>query len=219
MKKVCFNFLIITLVITALMACKNTNNQPITNNKFEIIIENGADYSSLIDEVEYYIADSVKLTLCKVPFNNGKLSLVFPETLDLKHLINVTNKEIGFSQKGVTITDLSANLTMLYINFYKESKEVKYRLRFGTDVLNKPINYGVSYIIYSDRYVSVTGTVEDNDDDIPVILDLQLKKGYNLIYISMEQRNGEPRAIKISTSSTKQFKWYLSDYSNSYESY
>ncbi len=212
MKKVISNFSIIALAIVMSVACKSPV-APSTNNVFEINIENGADYASNIDEVEFYVADSIALTLCRVPFDNGKLVLTLPQTLDGKHLINVAGDGVGIKREGITISDESANIAMLYVKFNKGGKTVKYRLYFTPNGNSSSwVDYEAGYIIYADRDVSITGVYEDNStNEVFGYIDLNLKKGYNLIYVTEESTSGGGVATKLSTSTNIQFKWYLGE--------
>lgn len=91
------------------MACKNNDFKPTPNNIFQIDIENGADYVSQIDEVEFYIVKEAGqgISLCRVPYNNGTLEITFPETIAEKYLDNIN------APQSLTISDPTAMIGLI----------------------------------------------------------------------------------------------------------
>lgn len=216
MKKSFGKFSIIILIIIVLFACKGPNTKPPISTII-INVENGAEYAALIDEVEFY-TDATKEphTLCKVPFNNGKWSLPFPQTIADNYLTTISEVKGGIP-KGVTISDPTAKVTTIGVNFYKNGKQVKYTLGHVYD--DFPPNLGTPHFMYTNKPVIILGLSPAGETtSVPMIMDLNLKSGYNLLYYSFVVNNpSDPENItlKVSTSTNKKYKWYISSYINS----
>ncbi len=208
MKKAISRLSIIALVITALAACKNNTNEPQPNNTFAINIENGADYASKIDEVEFYIDRSENdFLLCRVPFNNGKLSLTFSEHISDAYLNLIS--EGDELPPTITISDPTAMIGIVSYRFYKNGKEVDNLSLLHLEEGQSSINF--EYInpnfIYCNKPTVMSGSFTDERDN-GAVMDLQLKTGYNQIYTEFEQV-GTKLKITLSTSTNKVFKWNI----------
>ncbi len=205
MKRLISNFSIIALAIVMLVACKSpvapsTN----TNNVFEINIKNGAQYASQIDAVEFYADnDNGGFTLCRVPFNNGKLILPFPETIADEHLVFI-NGELDPSS-NLSMSDPTARVGLISYRLYKNGQEVE---NFKLDY--KPVgqSFGINrnHFMYANKPVVVSAS--GSDDGSEFVLDLNLKQGYNLIFTSVDVVDGKPK-LTLSTSSDMEFEWSI----------
>lgn len=205
----------IGLILTALFACKGPTPTPEPTTTITINVENGAQYASLIDEVEFYTDGTKSHTLCKVSFNNGKWVLPFPQTIADNYLETISEVEGGFPE-GVTVSDPTAKVTMIGVKFYKNGKQVNYSLGHIYD--NFPLNFGAPHFMYTNKPVVILGSSPDNGIGVPMIMDLKLKSGYNLLYYSYSYAttsDTQSIILKISTSTDKQYKWYISSYTNS----
>lgn len=204
---------IIILITTILVACKNNPNEPKPNNKLEINIENGANFASKIDEVEFYIDREDKdFLLCRVPFNNGKLSLIFPENISDAYLEPING---GGDQMPPTlnISDTTARICFVSYRFYKNNKEVdNFILNHMREGQTLPGDY--SHFIYSNKPTVVSGSFTETNDSI--VMNLQFKNGYNQTYTDVEPMSGVEggelkHKITLSTSTDKAFKWTISE--------
>jgi hypothetical protein len=127
-----------------------------------ITIENGANYSDLIDEVRLIYGDMT--TIASASYNNGSFTIDLPASVADKYL-DVVGEEFS---AGITISNPSVKIASAWLTAYQSGKW-EGDFYHGTAECKGMLNY-----VTGD--LSITGTNSDGT------LNMHLKKGWNLVY-------------------------------------
>jgi hypothetical protein len=212
------------IVMAAFVSCKKDNSGGGDGNSFVIEATNVIGGNSDIDTVKAAISEDYALASDKYQNNGFKLTL--PATVPEKYLINITD---GFDDFKGTISNPNAKTSGTVISAYNNNGKnigVFYMRNKKIDITDK--NYITANYIYTDRNVTIEGYIEyilviydDYSITVKMEYDYFLKKGWNLVYVIVDQVD-EKKFYGLSTTkkpSGADLKWYFSDISflNDYE--
>ena len=135
------------------------------------------------------------------PVANNKMSIKFPETVDAVFLYSPFDDRIGLIEKNTTVSDLNARISASFrlLGFSANDQPM------GEFVYRNATTSWRGDPWYADRDVSITAEYTDtenfNEFSVVVTCNLQLKKGWNMVYhreIVTGERTG---AVTVTTTS------------------
>ncbi|MDR1343691.1 MAG: hypothetical protein LBK18_10635 [Prevotellaceae bacterium] len=144
-----------------------------------ITIENGADYSDVIDEVRLVYGDMYVAS--RADYNNGSFTIDLPASVADKYLEAFEDDYPA----GFTISNPSVKGATAWLSGYQSDKR-KGSFRHSTG------EWTGRELLYVTGDVSITGTAPDGAYNV------HLKKGWNLVY---EKKN------EVTTSAPAGAKW------------
>ena len=147
-------------------------------------VENGNSYNNLISKVVAYgwvEAEDDDIEIATGNYANGGFTMTLPTPLNSKFLENIMDSELGeWGDGDFTYSDVNAKICIIHkagFEGYSSS---------GTNV--GYFFYGSYYdpevwvlYIYADRSVTISGS-----DDY-TILNVSLKQGWNIVYVSYDE--------------------------------
>jgi hypothetical protein len=225
--------------VVALCSCSKDENEDddtggngvIQNNTINVIIENGAKYSSKIDSVKAGIdyRDSDRnhyyVTLASAPYNNIGFTLKLPESVSGQYLYSLAYVWDYEEIEGLTASNHSVKLGELELYAYKSnSNSATGYFYYGTED-SELVGYG--WLTYADGDVSITGSYTENEsnvyydgtyyDELKIIVkynNYHLKKGWNMDYERETKKTDNSIEYELTTQAPAGAKWYFDDYSS-----
>jgi hypothetical protein len=218
MKRILFTTAIIGLLFAG---CGKKDNEPTLDpeiptswfdGKITAVVENGNAYNSIVSKVvsRAEIGPPEEwANLTSGNYSNGGFTLTLPATPDSKflHKINYWS----WDWVGVTYSDQNAKICFADndgdISAYTSNNvwvDYLYYGKFGETSLT------LVGFCYTDRDVTIIGSGEERDEDWTSTSNysMSLKKGWNLVYITIvESENSEN--VEYSTKSVDGVKWYF----------
>jgi len=157
----------------------------------------------LVDHVYLTVDNSGKNVLAKTEFKNNSFSFTFPQTVDQELLYSISSDQ---TFKNFTISDKNANICFGEYYAYKNDKAVGYfdytdKAAFGAKS---------SYLIYTDRDVTVSGRV-NNGSQTFIIANCSFIKGWNLVTNNTESSQSE-HIERWETVAYNNFKWIYNSF-------
>jgi hypothetical protein len=212
MNKMKKNFWIMAFVslftVVALCSCDKDENEKeeeeiptsvIANNTLTVTVENGNSYNDKIDTVKAcQEGDPIESVYVSSAYGNGGFTIKLPETVDDAYL-SVSDYE----GSGITVSNPGVKGTDAFLYAYKSGK-VTGCFEYG----NIPDNY-YGWLTYVDGNVSITGT--ETDEYGTVNYNLNLKKGWNIVYWHEVSINGK-YLEEATTQAPSGMKWYYYEY-------
>ncbi|MDR3327770.1 MAG: hypothetical protein LBT04_06575 [Prevotellaceae bacterium] len=178
-------------------------DEPVKSYELNITVENGSMYSSIIDTVKAFMeGDQEDVALATAGYNNGVIKLQLPLTIS-EGLFSYSD----FFPEGLTVSNPNVKLNILYIEAYKNDSYVGdfyYALESYTQEID-------GTYMYSDTDCSIQGTLEDEEFEGLISININLKAGWNLVYIIEQSERAE-----FTTTPQSGLKWFFSDYGPEY---
>jgi len=148
--------------------------------------------------------------IAQAAYKNNGFTLELPATLHTKYLYLISEG----APKGITISNKDAKIYSFEdINAYdKDDNQIG---NFYLGVGNENSEYYVVWF-YTDRNLNITGEIKDANDIEK--FDLQLKKGWNTVYISyVESVDGSGKEMETYSMTTKKpagvnYSWIFDGY-------
>ena len=212
MKKAIFTLAAFIFAATIFTGCSKDEDEgsAVTINA---TVENGASYSTTIDDVKAVIVegDSIITVAASGNYTNGGFSLTLPKSVDAKYL-SVMDDDMP---EGITISNLKVK--GCGINFYGyKSGEIVGMFQNGK-IENEMFTAAESYL-FVDGNITISGGSTETADllGMPVTVktnyNLTLKKGWNVAYLNMTPTVTDTEiimTIDISNTQVSGLKWYL----------
>jgi hypothetical protein len=205
------NYLITALVglftVVAICSCNkdedenNAGNSVISNNTITAVVENGVNYNGKIDIVKAEILSGTGasgITLASASYGNGGFTLNLPANVDAQYLSDADE----LLPPGLTISNPNVKACVVGLNAYKSGSQTRTGF-FYTEIEG----WEGEELIYADGNVNVTGSHSAADGEISDF-NLHLRKGWNMMYF---------KGDNISTQVPAGAKWYLLDFSQSFD--
>ena len=184
LKIACFGLFAASIIIFS--GCKKDNNEVGGNdgiNKLEILVENGKDYSGMIDKVKLETMGGE--AFATVDYNDGKFTLQLPSTVAAGNLYGIS-LDWDFSST-VDVSNPNAQGTELEIAGYKGDKRVC-RFYYQKEDEAKG-TYSSGYPVYVNSALTINGAqTETYGKDITCIYEdiytfsINAKRGWNMWY-------------------------------------
>jgi hypothetical protein len=209
MKKTFFWATILVALIFA--GCDKSGNGG--DLKITASVENGSALNALIDEVrvtEHINEDGegTDVIIATAPFKNGGFTITLPDKIDerlIELLFDETPSSITVSNKDVAGIFLIDEFSAYKSNEYVGEIFCGYEQGTETNYMGVRVAY-----VFVDADVKVTGSYTDpEDEDWTEIYDVNLKKGWNTVYlIETEDENGWSGTC-TTTKPSADLKWYF----------
>ena len=161
--------IILTLCIMASITSYAQNGGALTIN------------AKVIDEVRAIVRiDHKDIVIFSIPFENGSLNVELPEEMDSK-LLTPIGKILDYTD--VEISNENANaIGILRLYAFKNNVKIGY-FEFSEKVSDFQNSTSFdAYFLYVDTDVKITGTHNDRWFSAEYSIDLNLKKGWNMVY-------------------------------------
>jgi hypothetical protein len=184
---------------------ENGATSKIVNNTLTVTVENGNSFNETIHDVKMYVnytSEDGKIVITSVPYNNGGFTLKLPETIDDMYFttFNITSAGVTISDPNVKILDgddgtiRACNASGNVIGYFKHENA----------------SGGRSVLTYVNADVSIKGTTDEFGYE-QVKYDVELKKGWNIIYSQVSSVN-DRRVEEISNKVPAGLKWYYTHF-------
>ena len=204
-------------------------------------VENGTNYNSIFDKVKaimYYGKDENEFVVAEGKYSNGGFMIQLPATVDPEYLSPIVDGgKIGdeeiIMEDWIEISDKTVKGGGISLQAYNQSGDYLgdfYYLNSSWDVSSNKtrtmitISVSEAGFVYCDKDVKITGSteleeeVEDTQVKVKVKANAGLKKGWNIIYLTIDisiKKNGESLSssgiASITTSKPGEMKWYFED--------
>lgn len=193
-------------------------------SKIEAKVVDGSNYNSKVDsvflQIYSYEAKSY-IALGKSKYTNGGFSMKL-DAVQSSLLYPIT--EI-FYNEGITISDKTAKSLYIYgdpgkiFTARKNNEKVGFFVCsnvIAKDAINNeeglPVGGGIVFYIYTDKAVTITGTVTEEDSGYTTKehYDLSLKAGWNTLALKCKSQSKESIEYEYTTKENlANYKWYL----------
>ena len=217
-------FFILGLSAVVLSSCNRDNDDNGTEDASKIIATNVFNSSSEIVKVKAQVPweegdDSGFDPIAEANYENNGFTLQLPSTTDKKYLKLIYNDD----SEGIIISDKQAQFAFLIgISAHDKDDEIIGVFTFGESKSNE---VHITQWLYVDRDDIVNGELTDEDEVegrvFTTILDYNLKKGWNQVYlVGTETHNSTGNTIITNTYTSKKpsganYKWYYTSWDNS----
>lgn len=213
-------------VVATMVACgdKPNDSQQEGSLKLVVSIENGDTFTTVHSAgVELYnVTDDDYVPTGITPWNGGNFTLTLSKELEEAYFDDIFNK--NDMPNGVSVSDIDAQGTMFYeLSLYNEFEGWEGYAFPGYDnfdLVTQTAEMVEVMFMYSDRDTKMTGTIDQPGEDTSgMITDIDLKKGWNVIYTHLkatgivyneETEEYEPTEITQKMTTTKpnvNLKW------------
>ena len=184
-------------------------------------VVNGSDQITTVKAI-IYLEDSDGVdVMAQAAYKNNGFTLELPATIDVKYLNSIG--DFGDIQT-ITISNKDAKV-LFWEDIYgydKDGNEIGY---FYLLEGNENSGYYTSWM-YADRNLTITGEIKDVDEYSTYIekYDLQLKKGWNVVYDSyVESVDGSGKEVDTYSYTTKKpagvnYSWIFYSYEEDFRS-
>lgn len=183
--------------MTFFVSCSSDdNNNNDTRDGSTIVAEDIENAPSNVETVRANAySEEASGEIAKAPFADAGFVMDLPDNPPAAYMTSVSQIKEDMEEDGGELNTTDPNLNIVYlediVGYDQEDKELGYFFLYSYNE-NKDIEYYTSWV-YADRKAKMEGSVEDEyGDDIEVsIIDLDLKKGWNLVYEIYEEEYDE----------------------------
>jgi hypothetical protein len=173
----------------------------IANNTLTVTVENGNSYNDKIDTVKACNeGDPIESVYVSSAYRNGGFTIKLPETVDDAYL-----SVFDYGESDITVSNPGIKWTDGFLYAYK-SGEVT-----GCFEYENISGEYYGWLRYVNGDVSITGT--ETDEYGTVKYNLNLKKGWNIVYWREVSTNGK-YLEEATTQATSGMKWYFYSYND-----
>jgi len=132
--------------------------------------------------VRAIVYDEEEVILAKVPYQNGGFKMTLPATVDASLLYSMSDEEDA--PEGIIFSDPNVRACAVdCFGAYKNEEYFDDLIQISVNILTFSMTQ--SMYMYADRDVTITGTVEDEEEGMTVTYSVNMKKGWNVVYMSM----------------------------------
>ncbi|MDR0437085.1 MAG: hypothetical protein LBH22_02145 [Bacteroidales bacterium] len=194
--------------LLAMVACGKDDDGKFPTSAFDgkitAVVENGNAYNSVVSKVVVMLhwhnenGHCIDEEIANSNYSNGNFTLTLP-ILDPKTLEVLAED----APQGIKISDEKAKIGTVYredFHAYNNSGNKVGEFFYGK--YDGDFITSVSFM-YADRDVTITGSV--NDDGFVATYNVSLKKGWNKVYMTTDNRT----KAEISTKEVSGVKWYF----------